>query len=77
MPDAKIFFPSLDNFTQFSNVAHELAESRHNAIFVDECVYYKKSTDKLLDLLEEHVKKHVIKAGIIYTCNETISNKYW
>ncbi|CAG8450550.1 5243_t:CDS:10 [Paraglomus occultum] len=44
-----------DNFTQFSNVAHGLAESRHNAIFVDECVYYKKSTDKLLDLLEEHI----------------------
>ncbi|CAG8484347.1 6424_t:CDS:10 [Paraglomus brasilianum] len=44
-----------DNFTQFSNVAHELAESRHNAIFVDDCIYYKKSTDKLLELLEEHV----------------------
>ena len=58
------FAKAYTDFTQFKEVVEEhLARGKKNTIFVDAVVQTSQKRDKMLDLLEEHVERNIIKIG--------------
>ena len=52
------------DFAQFDEtIEKDLAKGKKNAIFVDTVVQACQKRDKLLDLLEEHVERNIVKIG--------------
>ena len=52
------------NFAQFDKaVEEEFAKGKKNTVFVDTVVQTAQKRDNLLDLLEEHVERNVVKIG--------------
>ena len=52
------------DFAQFDEaVVKDFAKGKKNTVFVDAVVQTSQKRDKLLDLLEEHVERNVIKIG--------------
>ena len=55
---------SASNFDQFDEVVESsLASGKKNTVFVDRIVQQPQKAEELLDLLEEHVERNVIKIG--------------
>ncbi len=55
---------AVHDFSDFEHVVNsELATGKKNTIFVDSVVRSLQNKDKLLDLLEEHVERNIIKIG--------------
>ncbi|KAJ3289397.1 hypothetical protein HK104_007493 [Borealophlyctis nickersoniae] len=50
-------------FSQFSDLAQELAQGFRNAIFVDQVAYNFEDREKILRLLQEHLCNNIVKLG--------------
>ncbi|KAI9871385.1 MAG: hypothetical protein M1830_002966, partial [Pleopsidium flavum] len=55
---------AVHDFSKFEDVVNtELAVKKKNTVFVDSVVQSLQNKEKLLDLLEEHVERNIIKIG--------------
>lgn len=55
---------ALHDFSDFGHIVNtDLARGKKNTIFVDSVVRNLQNKDKLLDLLEEHVERNIVKIG--------------
>ncbi len=64
---ARKFVASAKAYTDFARfdeaVEKEFAKGKKNTVFVDAVVQTSQKRDKLLDLLEEHVERNIVKIG--------------
>ena len=59
---ARAFAP--DDFNSFEeNIETDLALGKKNTVFIENIVSQFKDKEEILDLLEEHVKRHLVKIG--------------